>query len=109
MLPDLPMLKREISEVLNHYVRMQTNRQIGEVFGYKHIMHEGDRSRILRADGSVDNIEMRSASAEMTILSKEVPTLTIEQRKQQLDEMADKLAEQMSKQLFGKLRGRLES
>ena len=74
----------------------------------QHMIHEGDRLRVIRADGTVEDSNMKEASAEMTIQPDEVPTITVAERVARIDQVAGKMAQQMSTQLFGSLNESLE-
>ena len=101
MLPDLPALKEEIQRLLDDYLRQRTQQRMG-VFGQagRHIIHEGDRMHIVRADGTEDISSLKSSSAELEIKLEEIPDMTVEARLRRLDGMADEMARQMSGNLF---------
>lgn len=109
MLPDLPLLKKELQDVLRNYLDMRVHSRLG-VFAEapRHIIHEGSSMRIIRADGSVEDSEMQPASAEMTIDLNEIPSIQIGERIQKIDLMAEKMAEQMSKHMFKSLDATLD-
>ncbi|HUT71923.1 MAG TPA: hypothetical protein VMW89_14740 [Desulfatiglandales bacterium] len=109
MLPDLPSLKQDIEQALYRYFQTQLNLRLG-FFGEvpKYIIHECDRTRTLRADGTIDESKLKQASAELSLKSGEIPELTIKERKAKLNDMADQMAGQISKQLFGTLNEVLE-
>jgi hypothetical protein len=109
MLPDLPELKRELQRIIDQYLQRQIRARMG-VFeeSPRHIIHEGERMRIVRADGSVDESNLQQSTAEMTIKMEEIPTLTIEDRIRRLDGMAEDMAKQISEHLFGTLNETLE-
>ena len=104
MLPDLPELKNDLQRIFDKYLRRQVNARMG-VFdnSAKHIIHEGERMRIIRADGSVEESDMKLSSAEMTIKTDELATLTIKDRMDRLNGMAEDMARQISEHLFGSL------
>lgn len=104
MLPDLPALKQEIHDVTNRYLRAQVHRRLG-VFDEspQHVIHEGNRMRTLRADGSAEDSDLKAASAEMSVKLDEIPRLTIEKRIEKLDRLADEMARQVSAQMYGSL------
>lgn len=104
MLPDLPALKQEIHDVTNRYLRAQVHRRLG-IFDEspQHVIHEGNRMRTLRADGSVEDSDLKAASAEMSVKLDEIPRLTIEKRIEKLDRLADEMARQVSEQMYGSL------
>jgi len=65
MLPDLPALKKDLQEVLNKYLRVQVKNRMGFAKGFqRQIIHEGNRLRVIRSDGSVEDSELKQASSE---------------------------------------------
>jgi hypothetical protein len=109
MLPDLPKLKDDVQKVIDRYLQFQVNLRLG-IFGEapKHIIQEGNRMRIIRADGSVDESDFKHASAEVSLTLEEIPTLTVQERKAKLDDMAEQMAGQVSRLLFGSLNEALD-
>lgn len=109
MLPDLPGLKRDIQQVLDRYLQNQVHARLG-VFNEspQHVIHEGSRMRTIRADGSVDESDLKEASAEMSLKFAEIPQLSPNERVTKLNNMADELANQIVKHLFGTLDAVLE-
>lgn len=109
MLPDLPKFKHELQSIFDQYLRSQVNIRLG-VFNQspKHIIHEGQEMRTSRADGSVAETNLKSASTEMTIKLEEIPTLSLDERVRRLDVLAEDMARQMSEHLFGTLNEDLE-
>lgn len=109
MLPDLPKFKHELQSIFDQYLRRQVNIRLG-VFNQspKHIIHEGQEMRTSRADGSVAETNLKSASTEMTIKLEEIPTLSLDERVRRLDVLAEDMARQMSEHLFGTLNEDLE-
>jgi DNA-binding transcriptional regulator of glucitol operon len=101
MLPDLPKLKRDIRKRLDLYLRRQINARHG-VFceAPKHIIQEGDRMRIAREDGTIDESNLEQASAEMSLRAEEIPHMTIKERMAKLDDVADEIVRQQLKHLF---------
>lgn len=59
--------------------------------------------RMIRADGSVDESEFKHASAEISLTLDEIPSLTVQNRIEKLNDMAEQMAGQVSKLLFGTL------
>jgi hypothetical protein len=104
MLPDLPRLKEDVQKVIDRYLQFQVNSRLG-IFGEapKHIIQEGNRMRMIRADGSVDESEFKHASAEISLTLDEIPTLTVQARIEKLNDIAEQMAGQVSRLLFGTL------
>lgn len=109
MLPDLPALKADLQQILSNYVRAKAHANLG-VFSQspKHVIHEGNSMRIVRADGSVDENELKAASSEVSLSLGELHSMSISERTNLLDRMAHDLAEQMSKHLFTTLNDTLD-
>jgi len=109
VLPDIPSLKADIQRILDRYLRTQVNSRLG-VFNEspKLIIHEGNRMRTVRADGSIDESELKQASAEMSINFEDIPNLALRDRLVKLNETADQMARQMSEHMFGTLNEILE-
>jgi hypothetical protein len=109
MLPDLPSLKRDIQRVLTNYLKAQINARLG-VFGETPmtVVHEGNRMRIIRADGSIEDQDFKASSAEMHLQVDEIPRLTLEQRITKLNDLADQMARQRSEHLIASLNATLE-
>lgn len=109
MLPDLPALKRDVQKIFNRYLQIQRDKRLGMLSEFpKHIMHEGNSSRIVRPDGKVDETELKLASVEMSVKADEVVNLTFNECLARLDQLADDMARQMSAQFFGELNKTLD-
>jgi hypothetical protein len=104
MLPDLPSLKCDIQQMLKRYLQTQVNARLG-ILGQspKHTVHEGNRMRTVRADGSTDESELKQASAEMSLKFNDIPQFSIEKRIAMINDMAEQMARQISEQMFGAL------
>lgn len=109
MLPDLPGLKKDVQEVLDDHLRDRAHKKLG-VWGTvpRVYVHEGDRMRTIRADGSVDEQGFKHASAELMVKRSDVPTLTPEARLQMIEEMAEEMARKVSQTLYASLNATLE-
>jgi hypothetical protein len=109
MLPDLPRLKRDIQYALDRYLWGQVHARLG-FFNEapKHPIQEGNRLRIVRADGSIHESELKESSAEMSLKLDDVPRLTLEKRISILNDQAENIARQISTQLFKDLTEELD-
>lgn len=109
MLPDLPRLKRHVLEGVTRQISVLVNQKLG-ILGEvpRQILHEGDRMRIIRDDGSVDESPFHRSSAEDSIAVDEIHAFTIEDRARRMEELADQLAQQISQHMFGSLNKTLE-
>ncbi len=105
MLPNLPRLKGDIQNLLTRYLQKQINVRLG-VFNEapKHTAREGNRMRVIRGDGAVDDSEFQESSAEMRISIEDGPKLSIEERISKINIVADEMASQISRHAFGRLK-----
>jgi hypothetical protein len=110
MLPDLPSLKKDIQEVLDNHLRATSYKKLG-VWGTipRVMVHEGDRMRTIRADGSIEDTGFKQSSAEILVPRSEVPELTAEARLRMIDKMADDMARKVSKNLYVSLNATLKA
>ena len=109
MLPDVPSLKNDLQFIVDRYLRNAVQRRLGPFSeSPRHAIHEGTRLRVIRADGSVDESELKEASAEMTFPIAEIPTMTIAERVAKLEDVAESMARQMSTHFFTTLNDGLE-
>lgn len=109
MLPDLVLLKKDLADVLMRYMRVQADRRLGTFADAAvHFLHEGDRSHIWQADDSIDDIEKKTASAEMTLAVADIPAMTLDERMRRLDQMAETMAKQKYEGLWASLNATLE-
>jgi hypothetical protein len=69
----------------------------------RHVIREGDRMIIRRADGSVEESGFMSAEAETSISIDSVPTMTPEQRTAVLYGLAEQMARALSTGLYSSL------
>jgi hypothetical protein len=104
MLPDLPSLKREIQKILDRHLNKQIQNQLGFISeSPKHIIQEGNRTRIIRANGSIQESELKQASTEMVLNMDDFALLTPEKRLSMINDTADKMAKKMASVLWGSL------
>lgn len=109
MLPDLPNIKRDISRILYRYLQQATQKRMGAFADApRHQIYEGASTRILRADGTIEETALKEASVELTLKFEEIPNMSVEARMAKLDEMAESMAKQMSEHLYSSLNETLE-
>lgn len=110
MLPDLPKLKKELWGIWSQYLQQQMHANMG-VFQQagRYTSHEGDRLRVVRADGTVEESEFKRASSEMVMKLDDVPTSTPLERRQLLDRLALEMGSQIATHLFDGLNKTLDA
>jgi hypothetical protein len=101
MLPDFPKEKALLAKFWNEYLARK-NRELLGVFSEatSFAIHEGDRWKIERMDGSESEQPYEEMSSGFTINLNEVPNLTPEKIKLMLDQVAEDSARQMSERMF---------
>jgi len=105
MLPDFPKEKELLGKFWNEYLARR-NREFLGVFGTipSFAIHEGDRWKIERVDGSESEQEYEELSSPFTIDLEEVPNLTPEKIIVKLDAVAEDAAKQMTQSMFRELK-----
>ena len=101
MLPDFPKEKALLAKFWNEYLA----RKHRELLGFFATMpsfaiHEGDRWKIERSDGTESEQPYQEMSSGFTIELKDVPDLTFEKIKSKMDALAEDTARQMSQSIF---------
>lgn len=110
MLPDLPSLKAEIEALLMQYFAQQVHSKLGVFQEASHrTMHEGDRMRVVRADGVSEESNFQRASTEMSIKFEEAGLLSLEERIRMFDAMAEDMANQLVSGFFNSLNMTLDA
>jgi len=109
MLPDLPILKNDIQKFYDQYIREKVNSNNGIFNEFpKLLSHEGNRIRLLRADGTVQELRPKEFIADIVIPLADNHQLTIKQRKDKIDEIAKKLYSQKIKEFFETMSNELD-
>lgn len=101
MLPDFPKEKILFAKFWNNYLESKHRALLG-VFSTipSFVIHEGDRWRIERSDGTEAEQPYEEMSSMFTINFSEVPTLTPEIIREKLDALAEDGARQMSQRIL---------
>jgi len=104
MLPDLPKLKADLARLQDRYIQQQIRRRLGAFEGSPtSILHEGKRTRLVRAGGDVEESGLKQESALVTVSDSELAMLNAETRRQKLDDLAAEMASKISKNFFAVL------
>lgn len=110
MLPDLPELKANLLSVFMIYLQRQVrSRMPGLNEAPQHVLHEGARMRIVRANGEVETTELKRASSEFSIGKDEAATMTPQQRMEKLNLLAEDMARQISQHAFASINETLDA
>jgi len=81
MLPDYPEEKQKLLKFWIEYLERKQNELLGPFsMTTRFTIHEGNRWRIERNDGSVSESEYNAVQAEFSIAADEAPTLTPRRR-----------------------------
>src|SRR5258708_1999256 len=104
MLPDWPLLKTEIVDSLQRYMRRRAKAasplidSIGKV-----AIHQGDSTHLIRLDSSEEQSALKKAEATITIGMDELPKLTCAELLKRLDEPIEQIVRAQTKHLFATL------
>ncbi len=109
MLPDFPKEKTLLAKFWNEYLEQKHLELLG-VFSTipSFAVHEGDRWKIERSDGTESEQLYENMSSGFTINLNEVPTLTPEKIKEKLDTVAEDGAKQMTEKILKELQKTVE-
>ena len=101
MLPDFPNEKALLEKFLNDYLANKHREYLGFFATIPSFtIHEGDRWKIERSDGTESEQTYKEMSSGFTIDLNELPYLTAEKIRAKLDAMAEDAARQMSQSIF---------
>lgn len=104
MLPDFPKEKALLVKFWNEYLELKHRELLGFFSTIPSFaIHEGDRWKIERSDGSESEQPYQEMSSGFTIDINEVPELTPEKIKIKLDALAENTAQQMSQGIFNEI------
>jgi hypothetical protein len=101
MLPDFPKEKALLQKFWNQYLAHKHKELLG-IFATipSFAIHEGDRWKLERSDGTESEQNYQEMSSGFTISLEEVPDLTPEKIKAKLDAAAEDGAQQMTQSIY---------
>jgi hypothetical protein len=101
MLPDFPKEKELLGKFWNEYLVRKHRELLGIFAGIPAFtVHEGDRWKLERTDGSESEQPYKELSSEFVIEMKDVPDLTPELIREKIDKVAEDAAMQMTKGIY---------
>jgi predicted DNA-binding protein (UPF0251 family) len=104
MLPDFPKLKEKLQKLLIARTKMVQSAYMNPLSDVpKARIFEGNRTILVREDGSVEEIEIKEMKAEMEINLKEIETITLPDILEKFDTTAKELAMQQSKVFYDEI------
>jgi len=104
MIPDFPTEKNELAKFWNHYLEIKQKQLLGywaEIPAFS--IHEGQQWQLERSDGSVDVSEFEEISGNFTINLDNVPNLTPDKIREQLDQVANEATGQIAQQIISNI------
>lgn len=103
MLPDLRSFKRDLQTYHLELIAVLARKDgmLGVI--RRHIIHEGDGTKMVRADGSEEDNETDCVSAEMVIDLDAVPGMTADERYGHIAKMAEDMASSMTRTMYERL------
>jgi len=110
MFPDFPKVKAKARRAFQRAVRNQILRHaplLGQIS--HHRVHEGNRGRLTRHDGSEDPIGFEESRAEFEIPREQMKSITVEQLMEHVSLVAEQFAGQQMTLLFSRVGEAVES
>ena len=110
MLPDFPRVKTRARRAFQRAVRNQILQHaplLGQIS--HHLVHEGNRGRLTRQDGSEDPIGFEEGRAELEIPREQMKSITVEQLMEHVSLIAEQFAGQQMTLLFSRVGQAVES
>lgn len=104
MLPDFPTAKAEANSILMKYLHQRIHLHLG-FFGQipRSQIPEGDKTRLVRADGTVDNTAFEKIEASGKIDVDPQSRVDLQHVIKNLDRMAKEIAAQQTKSIIAKV------
>jgi len=101
MLPDFPLLKRDLGRAITRWQERRTRMYQGEIGKIQRAqVFEGDRNVIVRTDGSLEETSYISSSAKLIIPASEAEQIDLPELLMKLDPIAEDMARQQSRGLY---------
>jgi hypothetical protein len=105
MLPDFPLLKKDVSIPLLEFLARRRDFYLGPLARMRQsALFEGEGQRIGRESGVFEDSETWSLHATFELTPEELETMTLEKILVRLNSMAKDLAGQMAKNFYGAMR-----
>ena len=104
MLPDFPVEKAKLNALWLRYLESRLNDCLGFFADIPYFsIHEGDQTRSIRADGSIDEFDYQSIQSMLSVHWAEVPHLTREEIRERMDRVAQEMAQKISRSYYATL------
>lgn len=101
MLPDFPEIKRKTHDHIQNGAKIVSNQNMPLLGSTKKKrVFEGDKSKIVREDGSIDEVNFKTFSKEVASPTEEVEKLTLEEFFQKLCLMMIEMGNEQEKEAF---------
>jgi hypothetical protein len=109
MLPDFPSVKGDLSAKLGLYLQERFRIHLGPVSGIRRVrVFEGTRQGIVRASGREDWTEFEEFSAQLTLSTGEISSLTLDSVLVKLDALAEEMAHKTARSMYRTIAGAVE-
>jgi len=108
MLPDFPKIKNELAKAYFQIFKKMVEEYTPDPFLRQVQVFEGERTAIVREDGTKDENNPFKVESLLTISTEEIPTLRIEEVLKRLNEMAKQLSSERQKKLYQSLSDQLD-
>lgn len=104
MLPDFLKVKASLETMLNYQMELARLLHLGPLAAIREsVVFEGNKTTIIREDGSVGETEFAEITAELQVNFAEVEEMTHEMVLHKIDEVAKEMAEQIARSVYEEL------
>ena len=104
MLPDFLKIKEKLKKLLNYQMRQANLSHLGPLAKIPVSMNfEGNRTVLIRGDGSVDEMQPKVASTEIEVKLAEAETMTPEMVNDMINNAAEEIAAQQAGIIYKKI------
>lgn len=105
MLPDFPKVKARLETILKKYEMELARLHMGPLAGIrKSMVFEGNKTIIIREDGSVEEMGFEGITADPPVNFAEVEEMTHEMVRDKIDDVAKEMAEQIVRSAYEELK-----
>lgn len=110
MLPNYPNIKERILKNVTDRLQEYISARLGIINKVsKSIIFEGDRGRLERADGTVQEIDFKRIEGSLSINKEDLKSLSPEDLESKLEELADEIAKKQSEKFYETLGDEVEA
>ena len=104
MLPDFPEMKKQVDEMLSYYIQSRIVFHLGFMGQVPRIaVPEGRHNRLIRADGTIDDSQMKPIGGKESVDTSTEGMLDIQAVLKKLDSIAEQIATQQARHMYKRI------